>query len=528
MWYHVSEPNAYLAVTGIGIDKVKIVKKCFVTPFQKVRKVSIAPFDFSVTLQAMTSEKLQFSLPAVFTIGPQDEEKALMKYAVLLTGDSDGQPPTQKHAITPGRNHVQEIVKGIIEGETRSIVSNMTMEELFNNRRLFKAQVIECVQKELDQFGMQVYNANVKELQDMGDSKYFESLARKAHEGAQSQAQVDVANARMIGRVGEAEKEGETKQKIAKINAHTAVLETERKVEKANADQKLRTREIEIARELQLAQIAADRSAEQRDAELQKHVEEKRAEMELERLRATTVTQAKIARESAQQKADADQYTEQKKSDAKAYNQQKEAEAIAYRSAKDADASMYQRTKQADADLMSKEKEGQALYILAEKKAQANYFQKQRDAEANFIAKEREAEANFIARKKEADGLKEMASAYGELSKVLGGPQGLLQYLMLQNGTFTELAHANAAAINGLQPKISVWNTGSQDGGADTMAPIRNLLQTLPPMLSTIQDQTGMTAPAWLMGQPQAGYTGDMSAEEKAAAKQKGLTNGHH
>ena len=128
----------------------------------------------------------------------------------------------------------------------------MTMEELFNNRRLFKAQVIECVQKELDQFGLRIYNANVKELQDMGDSKYFESLARKAHEGAQSQAQVDVANARMIGRIGEAEKEGETKQKIAKIHANTAVLETERKVEKANADQKLRTREIEISRELNL------------------------------------------------------------------------------------------------------------------------------------------------------------------------------------------------------------------------------------------------------------------------------------
>ena len=61
----------------------------------------------------------------------------------------------------------------------------------------------------------------------MGESKYFESLAKKAHEGAQSQAQVDVANARMIGQVGQAEKEGETKQRIAKINAHTAVLETE-------------------------------------------------------------------------------------------------------------------------------------------------------------------------------------------------------------------------------------------------------------------------------------------------------------
>ena len=128
----------------------------------------------------------------------------------------------------------------------------------------------------------------------MGDSKYFESLSRKAHEGAQSQAQVDVANARMIGRIGEAEKDGETKQRIAKINANTAVLETERKVEKADADQKLKTREIQISRELNLEQIAAQRAADQKDAELQKGVEEKRAQMELERLRATTVVQVRI------------------------------------------------------------------------------------------------------------------------------------------------------------------------------------------------------------------------------------------
>ena len=115
MWYHVSEPNSYLAVTGVGVEKVRIVKKCFVFPFQKVTKLSITPFDFSMSLQAMTSEKLQFSLPAVFTIGPLDDQEALTKYAVLLTGDSDGQVQTNKGPVATGRNHVQDIVKGIIE-----------------------------------------------------------------------------------------------------------------------------------------------------------------------------------------------------------------------------------------------------------------------------------------------------------------------------------------------------------------------------------------------------------------------------
>lgn len=98
-----------------------------------------------------------------------------------------------------------------------------------------------------------------------------------------------------------------------------------------------------------------------------------------------------------------------------------------------------------------------------------------------------------------------MAKAYGDMANVLGGPQGLMQYLMLTNGVYERLAEANGNAIKGLQPKINVWNTGSQGDGAmaDPTAPIRNLFQSLPPLLSTIHDQTGMAPPTWLAQMPQ-------------------------
>lgn len=360
------------------------------------------------------------------------------------------------------------------------------------------------MQKELDQFGLRIYNANVKELQDMGESKYFESLARKAHEGAQSQAQVDVAHARMVGRVGEAEKEGEAKQKIARINAHTAVLETERKVEKANADQILKTREIAIARELNLEQIAAERAAQHKDAELQRGVEERRASMELERQRATTVTKARIERESAQQRADADYYSQSRQAEAHLVEQKAEADAIAYRGDRDAEVAANMKTCDADANFLARTKE----------------------AEAELIVAQRHAEANFVLKQKEAAGITETAKAYGELAKVLGGPQGLMQYLMLQNNTHEKLALANAKALNGLQPKINVWNTGSAGAeGADPTAPIRNLFQTLPPLLSTINDQTGMHPPAWLAKMPE--QDAEMTTQEKVKAKQEALMNGN-
>src|ERR1700722_10326351 len=432
----------------------------------------------------MTMEKLQFALPAVFTIGPSNDFEALKKYAMLLACKENTAP---KGAIRPGEsNHVRNIVKGIIEGETRVIISGMTMEQVFKERKMFKDKVIENVQHELEQFGLRIYNANVKELRDAPGSEYFAFLSRKAHEGASNQARIDVAEARMRGEIGESEKKGRTKQEISKIDADTAVLETKRKSEKAKADAELTTKQTELDRDIQLAQIAARRQAEMRDAELQKGVEQKKAETELERLRATDVTKSKIAREVAQQKADAAYYTEVKGADGAMYAKSKDAEIAAFRQTKEADAAFYARQKQAEADLYAKQKE--------------------------------------------AEGIVAKAKAYGALADVLGGPQGLMQYLMLENDTYVKLAKANGEAIRGLQPKISVWNTGAgSSDSTDAMAPIKNLMQSLPPLFSTIADQTGITPPNWMARMPvQQGSEDNVEQERQVDIKGKGkaLTNG--
>lgn len=93
-----------------------------------------------MNLQAMTKEKLQFLLPVVFTVGPdvnqrgaaagqaprdvahadqapEDRGDALLKYAMLLA-----EADTNKSSNS-SIQHIENIVKGIIEGETRVLVS---------------------------------------------------------------------------------------------------------------------------------------------------------------------------------------------------------------------------------------------------------------------------------------------------------------------------------------------------------------------------------------------------------------------
>ncbi|EGX93842.1 flotillin domain-containing protein [Cordyceps militaris CM01] len=463
MSYKISAPDEFLAITGMGIVNVKITKAAWVWPMQRCTRFSVQPQDYAMDLLAMTKEKLQFALPVVFTVGPDVNSRgtdaasdALTKYVTLLSqsDEKDGKADREEKL-----RHVANIVKGIIEGETRVLVSSMTMEEIFTEREMFKKRIFRNIQGELDQFGLRIWNSNVKELKDAPNSNYFESLSRKAHEGATNQARIDVAEAQLKGNVGESARRGEQEREIAKIHAETAVAKTERDIERATAVARLSTQQAALDRDVDIAKVTAQRTIQSTDEELKKEMEMKRAAAELERLRATDLVKATIIRESKQQAADAAAYEVAAAARAQQEARQREADADAYRVRQEADAAGYATQQLADADI--------------------------------------------VRRLKEAEGLAALAEAYAKMAAAFGGPAGLLQWVMLEKGTFVELAQANADAIRGLEPKISVWNTGSSSGTGNSSDPaetMRNVYQMLPPLMSTINEQTGITLPEWQFG----------------------------
>jgi len=263
------------------------------------------------------------------------------------------------------------------------------------------------------------------------------------------------------------------------------VQKTERDSERAQAEATLATRKTAFNRDVNIAQIEATRATESRDEELRKEVEVKRAITELERLRASDVVKATITREAKQQAADAKLYEEKAKAQASQFAEQTAADAHAYK-----------------------------LRI---------------NAEAAYLAAAKEAEAQLIRQQKEAAGMSAMAGAYADLSRAFGGPAGLIQYLMIEKGVYTDLAKANADAVRGLNPKMTIWNTGAQAGsegghgaegtgmgGADS---IRNMYQMLPPLMSTINEQTGIVLPEWQFGK----LAGQMSEREVSGKSITGM-----
>ncbi|ONK81720.1 uncharacterized protein A4U43_C01F32200 [Asparagus officinalis] len=110
MGYKVASASQYLAITGWGIEDVRLAKKAWVFPGQSCSRIDLSPVNYEFDVQAMSAEKLPFILPAVFTIGPKvDEEEMMMKYAKLMSSHDKNS------------NHVKELVQGVIEGEAHVV-----------------------------------------------------------------------------------------------------------------------------------------------------------------------------------------------------------------------------------------------------------------------------------------------------------------------------------------------------------------------------------------------------------------------
>ncbi|OWM83226.1 flotillin-like protein 4 [Punica granatum] len=468
--YRVAKASEYLVITGWGVRDIKLAKKAWVLPGQSCTVFDISPVNYTFEVQAMSAEKLPFILPAVFTIGPRvDDRESLHKYAKLIS-------PHDKLS-----NHVNELVQGVIEGETRVLAASMTMEEVFKGTKEFKKEVFEKVQLELNQFGLLIYNANVKQLVDVRGHEYFSYLGQKTQQEAANQAKIDVAEAQMKGEIGAKEREGHTLQNKAKIDTETKIIatqrqgqgnkeelkvraevmvyETQRDAEVAAANAQLAKKKAGWTREAQVAEVEAAKAVALREAELQREVEKMNAQARTEKLKAEFLSKASVEYETKVQEANWE-----------LYRKQKEAEAALYEKMKDAEA-------------------------------------QKASAEAGFFAKQQAADAELYTKRKEAEGLVALAHAQGEYLKTLLGALGdnyaaLRDYMIIERGMYQQIAKTNAEAIRGLQPKISVWTTegvsNSNGLGNSALKEVAGVYSTLPPLFKTVQEQTGMLPPSWM------------------------------
>lgn len=403
--YLVAGPDQYLVRTGLFVEDIKIGKQGLLYPFQKYEFINMHPKSHTFDLHCMSSEKLEFLLPGVFTIGPRNDPESLIKYVRVLAGMNKDQDGSDKDTIT-------DIILGILKGTTRILASQMSIEDIFNNRKIFKEHVIANCQEELNDLGLYIYNANIGELRDIEGSNYFANMRQKKLSEAENKAKIDIAEANKIGNIGHKQRETETRIQIALLEADTILKENEMKQKIELSKAEVSVTESIAKQKTEIAKIESINNSRMRETEMQQQVEQKRIIMETEKLRATEMSKACVTAES-----------------------------------------------------IVKETDGRATAIKIQ------------------------AEADLFSKQMEADGMEKLLKTFG------GDNTAMIQYLMISKGIYEKLAITNADGIKGLNPKITVWNTNTNGNTADSndyTGVISNILKMLPPVLTTIHEQTGI------------------------------------
>ena len=329
----------------------------------------------------------------------------------------------------------------------------MGVEELFNGRQQFIDTIVEKIQLILNPLGLIIINANIKEVKDAEHSNYFANMRKRKIAEAENQALVDISlaeNAAKIkialadkeGDIGKKNREAETRQQLALIEADTIVTENNQKQKMINSDAQVVVTKIQADKSITEANIEVDNRLKEKEFLMLAEVEKAKIGMVMEKARVADLTKAQV-----------------------------------------------------DAEALVKMSTGKASALQIE--ADAHLYYERKKAEAILYSKQQEAlgEQNILEAR--AMGVNKLIESFK------GDHTSFMQYSMLEDGLYEKLALRNSEAVKGMAPKINVWTTGADNSDANSYAnSIANVMKMLPPMLSTIHEQTGIKVSDKIISMP--------------------------
>ncbi len=445
--YRVAKPNELIAKTGLGIGGITLSKQTLQLPFQTAQIYEINPFSHNFDLKCMSREMIEMKLPIAFTMQPITPDK-----------DLDGALNYARRMLNISDVNAHKTISNALEGTTRTLSGQLSIDELFHNRDAFRDKVIAGVQAELKDIGVEIVTANIQEMGDYDEkNKYFEYRKQRATESANHQAQIDVAEARMLGKIGVAQREGKIRIETALIERDAKIAENARNQSIAASNAELSVVEAEARRASEQANVEASIKVETRKIEMERELEEKRRLRQIESERATTLAPTLVLKEKIET---------------------------------DAQAALYKKSREADADAYSIQKLAEANKLKVEQQAEASLFEAQKQAEGVIARKNAEAEGILKIKSAEADGLKRMMEASHQNAELT------VFYLGLNTGLPQKQAEESAKALQNLNPKVTIFTDKSDGGMADVFA---GLPQKLIPVLQMLKDDVQL--PSYL---PQA------------------------
>ncbi len=442
----------------------------FIVPLlQDYQFMSLEPLTIDIDLTSALSKKnIRVNVPSTFTIGISTQRDILNNAAERLLG--------------MGEHEIKAQARDIILGQMRLVIATLGIEEINQDREKFLDLVNKNVNYELNKIGLEVINVNIRDITD--ESGYIEALGRKAAADAINQARIEVADAERSGEIGEATANREKKVAVANQLAQTAAGEKE-----AERDQRIKVAEFEAAG--LTGEAEAKRAQDVAIAEQEAiAVQGKKEAVAKQRIRVAELEATATQGENESQASIADYNATLKERAAEAMRRAEVAEANAER------------------DVLSAQREREQARLEKEQIVAQTIERQKIEIEAEAEAEKRrriakgEADAVLAKYTAEAEGVKKVLEAKAE------GYQRLLESCQVQPELapalliiekLPELIAEQVKAIQNLKiDKITVWDSGSQNGQPGSTAGfLRGMIDAVPPM-HELAKQAGIDLPEYL------------------------------
>ncbi|NHC15397.1 flotillin family protein [Motilibacter deserti] len=357
--------------------------------------------------------------------------------------------------LTSDRHSMHNQVAEILAGNMRSIVSQMTVEELNSNRDELKRRVVDEAEAAFEPIGMQL---DVLTIQTISDTNgYLEALGQTRIAEVKRDAEIGQANARrdaMI-RAASADREGRT----AEAEAATQIAQAERE------------RDLELARISALVEAERSRAAQAgplAEAEARKAVIVAEVAIERQRQEAQiAVEEQRALRAEQAQRADVTVPAEARRQ-AAVIDAQGLREAVIARA--EADARQRELQGQSDARARTYVAEAKQRELEAEAQGERARLLARADGEQALLLAQAEGEkARLLA---SAEGQAELAEALNAFTTEAARLNVLPQLI----AALPEIAQAVAAPMGNIDSMV-VLNGGS--GGEDAISRVAGSVPTL-------------------------------------------------
>lgn len=374
----------------------------FVWPIiQDYKFMTLTPIQIQEVIDGRSKENIQVRIPITLTtcIGTTTE---LMQNAAT-------------RVLSLDLAQQRDILKDILVGEVRSLIANLTVIELKENRDKFLGDAKSQIDPELNKFGFSIMNINSSDVKD--DSQILDSLSKKAATLAKATAEADIAEQEKIGAIKVANTSKERAIAIAEAQKEQATT-----VAKTSQEEEVRVAQINQEKEVQLAETEKTRETEiaTRRAEQAANVAKSEAAAESARAEAEAVKVKNIAKaenDAAAQKAEFEANKRVRMAQADAKQKTEEQRAIQEQEASIALYESEKRKKKAEADKAAGVAEQLSTMEVSKARGEAGKAQVDASREIEMAkveaemqisktAQERQLEVNEARAKAEAAKLK--------------------------------------------------------------------------------------------------------------------------